>query len=84
MVQLQQLCDKVPPFDSSIAMQTIRDDLKVSSVEEVYSAITPEPVAAASLGQARAGTTAAREAPSPDPLSKWDEWLHSLPSPKMG
>ena len=51
MVQLQQLCDKVPPFDSSIAFQTIRDELGVADVSEVYSTITPEPVAAASLGQ---------------------------------
>ena len=51
MVQLQQLCDKVPPFDSSIAFQTIRDELGVADVSEVYSQITPEPVAAASLGQ---------------------------------
>ena len=51
MVQLQQLCDKVPPFDSGLAMQTVRDDLGVKDVSEVYSAITAEPVAAASLGQ---------------------------------
>ena len=50
MVQLQQLCDKVPPFDSKLAMGTIRDELG-GSVEEVYSTITAEPVAAASLGQ---------------------------------
>ena len=51
MVQLQQLCDKVPPFDSAVAFQTIRDELRVRDVSEVYSTITPEPVAAASLGQ---------------------------------
>lgn len=50
MVQLQQLCDKVPPFDSKIAMATIREELGCQ-VEDVYSKITPEPVAAASLGQ---------------------------------
>ena len=49
MVQLQQLCDKVPPFDSAIAMQCIRDELGVKDVSEVFSTITPEPVAAASL-----------------------------------
>ena len=27
MVELQQLCDKVPTFDSALAMQTIRDEL---------------------------------------------------------
>jgi hypothetical protein len=51
MVQLQQLCDKVPPYDSAIAMQCVRDELGVEDVSEVFSAITPEPVAAASLGQ---------------------------------
>ena len=51
MVQLQQLCDKVPPFDSSIAFQTIREELGISDVSEIYSQITAEPVAAASLGQ---------------------------------
>lgn len=51
MVQLQQLCDKVPPYDSAIAMQCIRDELGVKDVSEVFSTITPEPVAAASLGQ---------------------------------
>lgn len=50
MVQLQQLCDKVPPFDSGLAMQTIRDDLG-EEIDTVFSKITPEPVAAASLGQ---------------------------------
>ena len=51
MVQLQQLCDKVPPFDSSLAMQTIREELGVAEVSEVFSQITSEPMAAASLGQ---------------------------------
>ena len=51
MVELQQLCDKVPSFDSALAMQTIRDELGVKDVSEVYSEITAEPVAAASLGQ---------------------------------
>mmetsp|Transcript_88838 Transcript_88838/g.162856 ORF Transcript_88838/g.162856 Transcript_88838/m.162856 type:complete len:841 (+) Transcript_88838:98-2620(+) len=50
MVQLQQLCDKVPPFDSKIAMETIREELG-GLVEDFYSKITEEPVAAASLGQ---------------------------------
>jgi len=60
MVQLQQLCDKVPPFDSAIAMATIREELKVADVSEVYSVITPEPVAAASLGQVYKASRCAR------------------------
>ncbi|EOD20485.1 hypothetical protein EMIHUDRAFT_427260, partial [Emiliania huxleyi CCMP1516] len=51
MVQLQQLCDKVPPFESAVAMQCVRDELGVEDVSELFSTITPEPVAAASLGQ---------------------------------
>merc|ERR1719421_708926 len=51
MVELQQLCDKVPSFDSEMAMATIREELGIADVSEVFSTITPEPVAAASLGQ---------------------------------
>ena len=50
MVELQQLCDKVPCFDSKLAFQTIEDELG-SRVSDLFSEITPEPVAAASLGQ---------------------------------
>ncbi|KAJ1439788.1 ABC1 family-domain-containing protein [Ochromonadaceae sp. CCMP2298] len=50
MVELQQLCDKVPCFDSALAMRTIEAELGVP-VSELFSAITEEPVAAASLGQ---------------------------------
>jgi len=50
MVELQKLCDKVPSFDSKIAFATIEKELG-RPVEEIFSEITPEPVAAASLGQ---------------------------------
>ncbi|CAM9813165.1 unnamed protein product [Discosporangium mesarthrocarpum] len=50
MVELQRLCDKVPSFDSKIAFQTMETELG-RPVEEVFSEITPEPLAAASLGQ---------------------------------
>jgi len=50
MVELQKLCDKVPSFDSKIAFATIERELG-QTVEEAFSEITPEPVAAASLGQ---------------------------------
>ncbi len=49
MVELQKLCDKVPSYDSKIAFQTIERELE-RSVDELFSEITPEPVAAASLG----------------------------------
>lgn len=50
MVELQKLCDKVPSFDSKIAFATIEAELG-RPVKEIFSEITPEPVAAASLGQ---------------------------------
>ena len=50
MVELQKLCDKVPSFDSKIAFETIERELG-KPVDEIFSEITPEPVAAASLGQ---------------------------------
>jgi aarF domain-containing kinase len=50
MVELQKLCDKVPSFDSKIAYATMERELG-RPVDEVFSFITPEPVAAASLGQ---------------------------------
>ncbi|CAM9313370.1 unnamed protein product [Chrysoparadoxa australica] len=50
MVELQRLCDKVPAFDSKIAFATMEKEL-ARPISEVYSEITPEPLAAASLGQ---------------------------------
>jgi aarF domain-containing kinase len=50
MVELQKLCDKVPSYDSAIAFATIELELG-KKIDELFSEITPEPVAAASLGQ---------------------------------
>jgi aarF domain-containing kinase len=50
MVELQKLCDKVPSYDSKIAFATIERELG-KTIDELFSEITPEPVAAASLGQ---------------------------------
>jgi len=50
MVELQKLCDKVPSYDSKTAFATIERELE-RPVMELFSDITPEPVAAASLGQ---------------------------------
>ncbi len=49
-MELQKLCDKVPSFDSKIAYATMERELG-RPVDKVFSFITPEPVAAASLGQ---------------------------------
>jgi aarF domain-containing kinase len=58
MVELQKLCDKVPSYDSEIAFATIEAELG-RPVREIFSEITPEPVAAASLGQVYKATLAA-------------------------
>lgn len=50
MVELQKLCDKVPSYDSKVAMATVERELG-KTVDSLFSEITPEPVAAASLGQ---------------------------------
>ena len=50
MVELQQLCDKVPSFDNALAMATIEEELG-RTPSSVFSAGLEVPVAAASLGQ---------------------------------
>jgi aarF domain-containing kinase len=50
MVELQKLCDKVPSYDSDIAFAMLEAELG-RPVDDLFSEITPEPVAAASLGQ---------------------------------
>lgn len=57
MVELQQLCDKVPCFDNALAMKTIRDELG-KNPSEVFSDMSKDPVAAASLGQVYKATLA--------------------------
>ncbi|KAI8101319.1 hypothetical protein M9435_001427 [Picochlorum sp. BPE23] len=54
MNELQQLCDKVPSFDSKIAMQQLQEELG-KPWTEIYAELTPEPIAAASLGQVYKG-----------------------------
>ena len=48
--ELEKLQDQLPPFPTSIAFAIIEAELG-KSVEEIYREITPEPIAAASLGQ---------------------------------
>ncbi len=48
--ELVKLQDQLPPFPTEIAFSIIERELD-RSVDEVYSQISPEPVAAASLGQ---------------------------------
>lgn len=56
MVELQALCDKVPSYPTAIAMQTVEEELSIKmgkkvTIDSLFESITPEPVAAASLGQ---------------------------------
>lgn len=48
--ELMKLQDQLPPFPNHIAMATLERELGLTP-EEIYSFISPEPVAAASLGQ---------------------------------
>ncbi|MFE1747997.1 ABC1 kinase family protein [Coleofasciculus sp. H7-2] len=48
--ELVKLQDQLPSFDNAIAFNIIETELE-RSVEEIYREISPEPVAAASLGQ---------------------------------
>ncbi|NEQ22351.1 MAG: AarF/ABC1/UbiB kinase family protein [Microcoleus sp. SIO2G3] len=48
--ELIKLQDQLPPFDNAIAFSIIETDLGCS-IQEAYSKISPNPVAAASLGQ---------------------------------
>eukprot|EP00803_Ostreobium_quekettii_P009098 evm.model.scf_330.1 EVM.evm.TU.scf_330.1 scf_330:441-5212(-) len=54
MTELQRLCDKVPSFPSDVAMKVIEEELG-RPVSEIYDDLTPEPIAAASLGQVYKG-----------------------------
>ncbi|MBW4476665.1 MAG: AarF/ABC1/UbiB kinase family protein [Tolypothrix brevis GSE-NOS-MK-07-07A] len=52
--ELIKLQDQLPPFDNAIAYQIIETQLN-ASVSEIYSELSPTPVAAASLGQVYRG-----------------------------
>jgi len=52
--ELAQLQDKLPPFENAIAYQFIEEELG-SPPNEIYAEISPDPVAAASLGQVYKG-----------------------------
>ncbi|KAL6749542.1 ABC1 family-domain-containing protein [Haematococcus lacustris] len=54
MNELQKLCDKVPSFDSQLAMQVVQEELG-APWQSLFAELTPEPIAAASLGQVYKG-----------------------------
>jgi predicted unusual protein kinase regulating ubiquinone biosynthesis (AarF/ABC1/UbiB family) len=51
LVALAELQDRVPPFDTAIAHGQISTQLGLESTSDVFSSISADPVAAASLGQ---------------------------------
>lgn len=52
--ELVKLQDQLPPFDNAIALRLIQSELG-HSIGEIYSELSPSPVAAASLGQVYRG-----------------------------
>eukprot|EP00980_Cylindrotheca_fusiformis_P012590 scaffold3084_cov144-Cylindrotheca_fusiformis.AAC.38 len=58
-LELRQLQDAVPPFDSDIARQVLRKELGVTDLSAVFSSLSDIPVASASIGQVYKGTLAA-------------------------
>ncbi|GFH29951.1 protein kinase domain-containing protein, partial [Haematococcus lacustris] len=67
MNELQKLCDKVPSFDSQLAMQVVQEELG-SPWQSLFAELTPEPIAAASLGQVYKGRLRS------DIVALLDEW----------
>ena len=54
MRELQKLCDKVPSFDTKLAMEVVRQELGMPW-QDAFAELSPEPIAAASLGQVYQG-----------------------------
>ncbi|NHC33885.1 ABC1 kinase family protein [Scytonema millei] len=52
--ELTQLQDQLPPFDNAIAYRFIQEELG-QTPEEIYAELSPNPIAAASLGQVYKG-----------------------------
>lgn len=57
-LELRQLQDAVPPFDSEVAYQILRQEFGVSDLRNVFSSLSNTPVASASIGQVYRGTLA--------------------------
>ncbi|XP_010488485.1 PREDICTED: uncharacterized protein LOC104766320 isoform X2 [Camelina sativa] len=54
MTELQKLCDKVPSYPDDVAMALIEEELGKPWFD-IYSELSPSPIAAASLGQVYKG-----------------------------
>jgi ABC1 atypical kinase-like domain len=57
-LELRKLQDAVPPFPSDQARQVICKELGINDLSQVFSTLSPEPVASASIGQVYRGTLA--------------------------
>lgn len=85
MNELRLLCDAVPSFSNEVAFAMIEEELG-RPVSEVYSEISADPIAAASLGQVYKGTLrensekVAIKVQRPDMLKKVSLDLYSLKS----
>lgn len=68
--ELTQLQDQLPPFDNALAYQFIQEELGLPPAE-IYAELSPQPIAAASLGQVykgklKTGETVAVKVQRPD------------------
>ncbi|EED88072.1 predicted protein, partial [Thalassiosira pseudonana CCMP1335] len=54
-LELRQLQDAVPPFDSSEARSVLRKELNVSDLNAIFTQLSEKPVASASIGQVYRG-----------------------------
>jgi len=57
-LELRQLQDAVPPFDSDEAREVLKKELGVSDLSQIFSSLSDKPVASASIGQVYRGTLA--------------------------
>lgn len=57
-LELRQLQDAVPPFDSDVAREVLKKELGVSDLSLIFSSLSDKPVASASIGQVYKGTLA--------------------------
>ena len=67
--ELEKLQDQIPPFPNSDAMAVIEEDTG-QPIVSLFSYISPEPIAAASLGQVREHLTELHRTEVPQFL--WD------------
>lgn len=58
-LELRQLQDAVPPFDSKEAYEILKKEFGVSDLRQVFSSLSEKPVASASIGQVYRGVLAA-------------------------